>query len=178
MKEKVEEKDEKLQIAESDSNRRHKEEIEKLKHKIEESESRFKKVKEIAKHDAEYELYQQRNELEKDHRTKYEVVQAQVIKLQEENEVFRSRENDFDIAKVKEELRVSEETLKKAREYGELHYNRARSLEETLNKQINEVKEEARNAVNRAREEHTIRLNAIRNTHEEQLTTLKAKTNS
>jgi len=167
-----------LQIAESDSNRRHKEEIEKLKHKIEESESRFKKVKEIAKHDAEYELYQQRNELEKDHRTKYEVVQAQVIKLQEENEVFRSRENDFDIAKVKEELRVSEETLKKAREYGELHYNRARSLEETLNKQINEVKEEARNAVNRAREEHTIRLNAIRNTHEEQLTTLKAKTNS
>ena len=106
------------------------------------------------------------------------MVQAQVIKLQEENEVFRSRENDFDIAKVKEELRVSEETLKKAREYGELHYNRARSLEETLNKQINQVKEEARNAVNRAREEHTIRLNAIRNTHEEQLTTLKAKTNS
>ena len=74
----------------------------------------FKKVKEIAKHDAEYELYQQRNELEKDHRTKYEAVQAQVIKLQEENEVFRSRENDFDIARVKEELRVSEETLKKA----------------------------------------------------------------
>ena len=176
MQQKLQKNEEKLYIAETHSNERHHAEITKLKQKIEESEIKFKKVREIAKHDAEYELYQQRNELQKDHRRKYELLQEEVLKLKKENEVFRAREKDFDIRDLKEKLKATEVALAKTREQAEKYSLQARTLEESLNKQVQDVKVEARNAVNRAREEHTIRLNAMRNAHEEQLTLLKDKT--
>ena len=73
-------------------------------------------MREIAKHDAEYELYQQRNELQKDHRRKYELLQEEALKLKEENEVFRAREKDFDIRDLKEKLKATEVALAKTRE--------------------------------------------------------------
>ena len=176
MQQKLKKNEEKLYIAETHSNERHRAEIAKLKHQIEESEIKFKKVREIAKHDAEYELYQQRNELQKDHRRKYELLQEEVLKLKEENEVFRAREKDFDIRDLKEKLKATEVALARTSEQAEKYSFQARTLEESLHKQVKDVKDEARNAVNRAREEHTIRLNAMRNAHEEQLTLLKDKT--
>ena len=119
MQQKLQKNEEKLYIAETHSNERHHAEITKLKQKIEESEIKFKKVREIAKHDAEYELYQQTNELQKDHRRKYELLQEEVLKLKKENEVFRAREKDFDIRDLKEKLKATEVALAKTREQAE-----------------------------------------------------------
>jgi hypothetical protein len=174
----LEEAQERVKVAEADADERHIKKANEYEDIIRELKDQFKNVKALARHDAEYEIYRQRTEIERDHRLKVESLKKEVELLQKENTLFREREANVDVASLKERLENAEKGCKEATEQAQQCMTHSKNLEENFNQRVAAIKEDGRNASIRLREEHGIRMNSMQSVHKNQLEALQAKIKS
>lgn len=178
LRDEVKKAEERTHIAESHAQEHHVEEVRKFEREIEDLKEHFKNVKEVARQEAEYDVYSQRSQIERAHRETCANMQRQLDSLKAENEKFRQREADLDVAGLKVRMETAERIAKEATQRANEHKTRSQNLESTLESTTRAVKEEARVSSIRLREEHGIRMNAMRVAHEEQLASLQKQVKS